>query len=164
MKFNFDKIGGFLLFPPQYIELSFEDLDLLIKELPFSEHRNFLWKEYQNYLSEIMQLLQTNFFQYLDGSFITQKINPNDIDVVSFIDANLWETHLQDFNKISKKYKNIDAYYIGLYASEHNRYENYTKAGLLEFEKTFGHTKLTRSNKQHKKCFIKVNFQYEKYT
>ncbi len=163
MDFTFDKVRGFLVYPPKYIELSFEELPLLLEKLPFNEQRNHLWEEYQNYLAEIRELLQTNFFQYLDGSFITQKENPKDIDVVSFVEGELLEHYEKEIEQIDQKHKNIDAYYIALYPPEHQQYESHTKAGFFEWAKQFGNTRPNKHNNlQFRKCFIKINFPYEK--
>lgn len=53
---------------------------------PFGGQRAIIFSEYQKYLADLKNVLQNvPFIQYINGSFVTKKINPKDLDVVTII-------------------------------------------------------------------------------
>ncbi len=48
-------------------------------------HRRKLFASYQTYLSELSKIITEPFFQLIGGSYVTRKIWPQDIDIVTFV-------------------------------------------------------------------------------
>jgi hypothetical protein len=52
----------------------------------YNEHRIMLWENYQEYTKQLTQIVGTDFYQWINGSFTTKKEYPQDIDLVNFLD------------------------------------------------------------------------------
>ena len=74
---NFDVNGNII--PYEIIEVS---LNIFQKKFTFNEHRGEIFEEYLAFCDTLKSIGVKNFYQLIDGSFITQKIFPKDIDVV----------------------------------------------------------------------------------
>ena len=83
---QFDEFGN--LTPYDLIET---DLVVFEQKFIWNEHRKNLFDEYINLIVELKNLGVTNCFQWINGSFVTKKEKPNDIDIVTFIDFRLHE-------------------------------------------------------------------------
>ena len=57
-----------------------------VDDVPDSETRPEIFSGYKNYCNDLLKL-DITMKQWLDGGFTTNKINPNDLDVVSHVDA-----------------------------------------------------------------------------
>ena len=57
----------------------------------FNEHRERIFQVYLNFL-DILQSASddTPFYQWLDGSFVSEKPFPNDLDLVNFVDREFY--------------------------------------------------------------------------
>ena len=64
---------------------------VFVTDFPTSTTRPRLWANYLAYLERFRNKVTGNFVQWLNGSFVTQKENPNDIDLVTFIDYSIFE-------------------------------------------------------------------------
>ncbi len=83
-KFEFDKNGH--LVPYDIIETSVHELKLyFVDNMKERELRNSLFEGYMNYNSKLMSLIKCNYVQWIDGSFVTKTLKPNDVDMVTFI-------------------------------------------------------------------------------
>jgi hypothetical protein len=81
---------------------------------PLSEKRQFLFHNYLEYLRLFSRKITPHFEQWINGSFVTKKENPNDIDFVTFIDARIFERNeakLEEFWSFSLEDEGLDAYY-----------------------------------------------------
>ena len=86
-------------------------------------------------MANLSRLLAQDFYQWIDGSFVTNKKTPNDIDVVTII------SHLDYENNkklLEQKYAssgarlnyNVDAYIVVNYPESHKK-AFFTKSDLL---------------------------------
>jgi hypothetical protein len=80
---NFDVNGNII--PYEIIECSSGNLQ---ENFTFNGHREAIFAEYLTFCDVIKSIGVEEFYQFIDGSFITQKEFPKDIDVVTFVDAN----------------------------------------------------------------------------
>jgi hypothetical protein len=78
------------------------EIDLLIfKEyFVFNDTRKELFESYLSFNEHLQNLFTDDYFQWVNGSFATQKIKPNDIDVVSFIPHTVFEKNGKAFEEI----------------------------------------------------------------
>lgn len=89
---TFDQNGH--LFPYEVIETTLEVFeDVFVKSFPTSSTRSVIFAEYLTYLNRLQQIIGKEFYQWIDGSFTTQKLNPRDIDIVTFIEASLFDAN-----------------------------------------------------------------------
>ncbi len=122
---GFDEFGN--LIPYQVIALSWEDAEKL---LATSAYKRTLWKQLLKYDSDLFEILQKNWTQWLGGSFLTTKDRPNDIDVVNFVE---WSENLGKQERLlgdyfmadnSKELYNIDAYFTVVYSPDDERFKS----------------------------------------
>jgi len=150
---EFDKNGH--LFPYESITCNLEILkNTFIDSFPNSETRFSLGKTYEQFSNDIQQLELKEFFQFLNGSFVTQKLNPRDIDVVSFIDFQMYEAQEKRFKELKVHYKdlNIDCYFVKKYPEKHKYFIRY-RTDMLYWNDLF-----TKSRKRQHKGYLKLKF------
>jgi len=99
--------------------------------------------------------------QWVDGSFISKKPEPNDIDVISFIS---YRELIEDKYKLDNfKYPSpltnccVDAYIVLVYPPEHKNYPLYIGDRLYWMD-VFDKTKTSRNGSKHPKGFLELNF------
>ena len=90
LEFDFDghlKPYGAINIPLVHLKVTLEAYFVQTK------HREDLLIHYLSFLEELLELLNFPAFQYLDGSFVTNKFLPRDLDLVTFIDYRDFEAH-----------------------------------------------------------------------
>lgn len=160
MEIGFDLRGN--LKPYTKIEMGLVEFErrfvLNIKE---SENRKLIFEEYSKYVFDLAELIGKPVIQWVDGSFLSKKINPRDIDVLTFIENDLYSQHQakidERFGKwhVKNFYENVDAYTIRTYPEEHKKFP------VFQFERSywtemFSHTRVNRANKRFQKGFIEI--------
>jgi len=135
-----------------------------VNKMENSEHREKLFQDYLNYTRDLSKFVTNQFFQWINGSYVTQKNTPRDIDLVSFIDYRLVENYQQELRSfaypLSKEIYNVDAYIVKLYP-DNDRNLVYSKSDTLYW---FHHFQKTRPNKKGDKFhkgFIKIDLSHE---
>lgn len=124
-KLNFDKNG--YLEPYKPLEI---DLDTLkanfVDSFPNSKSREWLFNNYLRFLYRFQDKVFTYFEQWINGSFVSQKENPKDIDLVTFLDYRIYEKRgdkiLDEFWKFSLEDENLDSYIVKSYPENHPKY------------------------------------------
>jgi hypothetical protein len=151
---------GYLV-PADVIET---DMATFEQNFLFNEHRRSIFQEYTLFLEAIQALGISSFYQWIDGSFTSLKPNPNDLDVVTFIEFSQYETHEDALYLLRQMFRNrkIDGYFVAVYPKEHREYSlflNYDHDFWHKFTRDF--KKEIRLKKQFKKGFIKIQFDYD---
>ena len=104
------------------------------------------------------------FFQWINGSFVTQKNTPRDIDLVSFIDYRILENYQPDLNKfvypLSKEIYSVDAYIVKLFP-DNDKNLIFSKSDLLYWFHHFQKTRPNKSGEKLYKGFIKIDLSHE---
>ena len=162
---EFDNSG--YLFPYKVIETDLETFEsIFVSNFESSNTRKKLFQNYLSYIYDFKNQISENFYQWIDGSFVTSKLNPNDIDIVTFLKANIYQdktSKLFDFQgeKLKKEQK-LDCYFVKEYPVDHKNYEIITHLDSLYWLDSFSKAKLKpneRIGKRHSKGIIKINFQ-----
>lgn len=115
-KIEFDEFGNSK--PYGLISLSMEECEnIFVVNFPTSNTRIDNWDGLQRFNTDLKTILKCPLKQWIDGSFVTNKLNPNDIDLVSFINELDFVPSLSlfDMNRSDgypKKQYNIDGYVI----------------------------------------------------
>ena len=123
MELNFDIRGN--LKPYEVIETSMENFQkTFVNSFEEESTRLELFKNYNQYMSDLSHLLTKDFSQWIDGSFVSNRQNPKDIDLVTIIAYNDYEQNKvileKEFASFAgrKKYK-VDAYIVANYPENH---------------------------------------------
>ena len=99
--------------------------------------------------------------QWIDGSFISTKIDPRDIDLVNLIDFRLvdrYEKEMMAFIKrAGKENYGIDGYIIKIYPSGHEKFAR-TKSDLIYWQNWFSISRRNRRKQRFPKGFVEINF------
>lgn len=147
---NFDTQG--YLIPQGNILSTVLELEQTFKINPA---RTSIYSNYQVYIDDLKKIIGKEIKQWVDGSYVTKNILPNDIDLVTFLDYDDYEKHqsqLTDFfYPYSKKAYNIDAYIIIVYPPEHKNHFYY-RSDRAEWMHNF--SKDFKTN--HKKGFLEI--------
>ncbi len=125
--------------------------------------RHLLLERYENYMEDLGKLLRHGYFQWIDGSFISKKPDPRDMDLVTFIDARNFDRNERIFandymtNRARRRYQ-LDAYVNVDYPPLHRK-SVYTRSDLLYWQHQFETTKENRAQKKFQKSFVQLNFK-----
>jgi hypothetical protein len=123
MGFSFNSRG--FLMPYQKINSTVKEIEeVFVEQQPNSETRRFIFDNYLLYLSDFKRFITPNFTHWLDGSFTSMKLNPNDLDFVSFIDYRIYEQKEEDIFRLVEKYGylKLDNYISKIYPEKHPKY------------------------------------------
>lgn len=156
---NYDE-NGFLT-PYEVIS---GDLKLLENEFVVNfanESRQRLFDKMAKYLNELKALLGDDLVVWVNGSFVTKKLNPNDIDIVVFVS---WRK-AEQFSKALKNFSNpmslgiygVDGYLVRVYEPEHPKHV-LTHSDSLHWLHDFSRTQPNRNGKTFKKGFLEIKF------
>jgi hypothetical protein len=149
---NFDQNGN--LTPYASIEISLNEFR---EQFGNSPKRNALLEAFMEYLGKFKEEVSKDFFQLVNGSFVTQKRNPRDIDVVTFLDYQTFEQKETVLSKFRGKseFKGVDAYIEKVYPIDHPYFIRY-QTDLLYWDNLF-----TKNRAGQKKGYIKLTFGNE---
>jgi len=142
-KLQFDTHGN----PKPYniVKLTYDECkNIFVDNFTASKTRGINWNNFIKFHHDIEEVSKYPVRHWLDGSFVTNKANPNDIDVVSFVSPNNLTEALQQFdmNKsdplgyVKQKY-NVDNYIILDLTPSHPYYDK-MKEQIKYWKKWFG--------------------------
>ncbi|MEM1328542.1 MAG: hypothetical protein AAGI23_21480 [Bacteroidota bacterium] len=151
-KFTFDANGN--LTPYRLIECSLGEFISFIKSFDENNVRHGLYESYTAFLDIFQQEITTNFYQIIDGGFVSKKRNPRDIDVVTFIDYDIYELNEAKIRTLKDLYRkrNVDNYFEKVYPISHSYHIRY-RTDFLYWNDLF-----TRNRRKQKKGYLKITF------
>ena len=125
-KITFDGYGN----PAPYKVVNFtvdECEKYFVTNFTTSSTRPLNWKKYNVYTHTLKNHLMKPLVQWLAGSFTTTKVDPDDIDLVNFIEHDDFKKDLELFdmnrsNQFPKKQYNIDGYNVLVFPKQHPYY------------------------------------------
>ena len=125
---QFDNNGR--LYPYEIIETDSETIEkVFVEEIAFSTSRRTIFENLKEYNQLLKEIIGSDCKQWIDGSFVTLKRNPKDVDVITWIDFEEYERHEKQLEKLKQwrfdKLKMIDGYFIKTYPPQHKRYKFY---------------------------------------
>jgi|CXWL01.1.fsa_nt_gi hypothetical protein len=163
IELGFDLRGN--LKPDIKVELTFEEFQVAFLT-PFKHvetSRRRIFEDYLNFLEDFKTLVTADFSQWVNGSFISKKQNPNDIDFVTLIDFNVYEAKEEliesQFRRQGAKliYPTVDAYVVKYFPELHERHW-VTDFDLVYWLDSFGKTQKNRAGQRFPKGFVEINF------
>ncbi len=157
---EFDSNG--YLQPYQAIETNIQTFErTFVTDFPDSASRKRLFENYLKFLQELKGTLGLDFLQWIDGSYVTKKREPNDMDIVTFLDHQVIEANEKELipfrNLGYKKQQGLDIYFVPVYPTEHPLHSR-GQFDKLEFYHLF-----TRNRKKQYKGFLAIDFSLESH-
>lgn len=106
---------------PGFHEIKLDELEsLFVKNFTTSQTRQRIFENFKKWEENLIS--QYDILEiWIDGSFVTSKINPNDVDLVVFV-------HAKDYIKLAQKWSDIrnandiDAYFTLAICEESEKY------------------------------------------
>ncbi len=144
---QFDEHGNLTPYEPIPVKQT-EIQNELVRSFPLSMTRDNLFDSFVRYNEELGAALKNEFRQWVDGSFVTIKQNPADVDIANFIANDRFDVNadaLMPFFTVGGSLEtwSVDAHLIPVYSESDERYEN-TLARIRYFRKWFGRDKMNR--------------------
>jgi hypothetical protein len=141
---NFDEKGN----PTPYgiIETNISSLKgKYVDEFPSSITRRLIFNEYSGYIVYFFNALNNSWIQWINGSFTTNKENPNDIDLVNLVKVDnkfILNPNKKLFNNPNSEEEYlVHSSFIPIYDSNDLRYSEVTEYLLNYWKKWFGQDK-----------------------
>ncbi|MEL6667923.1 MAG: hypothetical protein AAFP08_03070 [Bacteroidota bacterium] len=163
MNLLFD-INGYLK-PGAPLGLAFSEIERsFVTPYSNSETRVGLFEAFREYNLDLLEILgPTDVLQWIDGSFISRKQNPGDLDMVSFIDSVSVDQHENQLKLLREKWKkhsfSIDSYFVKQYNKSH-RYYPRTVSDKLYWNQLFSSIRIGGATKLNKKGFVEFKLNH----
>ncbi len=158
MTLNFDTKGN--LVPNSNIKCSLELFRKVFVEEIATPIRASLYESFLRYTSNLKDTIDdAELICWINGSFATKKKEPNDLDLVTFINYDIIdqkEQFLQDFkypNSLTKF--GLDAYIVKVYPRTHIKYPLYIGDEMYWMDK-FDKNKRNRNGVKVPKGFVEI--------
>ncbi len=161
MELKFDKKGH--LIPYERINLRIEDFEeFFINNFNTKSTRKGIFQSYLKFINDFKEEITSDFTQWIDGSFVTQKTNPRDIDFVTLIEHEVYKekrSEIDDKFRLSRANEiyNVDAYTIEIYPEGHGKH-SISKIDLVYWDNWFSKTKKNWAKKTFSKGYIEIRF------
>ena len=125
----------------------------------YNEQRKSIFAAYQNFIEEIRAIYAGNFTQWVNGSFVTKKILPKDIDIVTFLPFEIIDSQKNLFQRDRWKLMYVDCFFERVFPMSHPM-SNISKMDKAEWNALFSTTRRDRSTfKRYNKGFLQINFE-----
>ncbi len=83
----------------------------------YNARRKRIFENYTIFIEKLNGLGLTHFYQYIDGSFVTTKHYPKDIDFVTFVDFEFFHQNITQM--IDFKNEWLDCFFAPIYPQNH---------------------------------------------
>jgi hypothetical protein len=131
-----------------------------------SSNRTLIYKDFIDLITAVKTIVNANFYILVDGSFVSNKESPNDIDFVFVIPVNLLENKLfleqlkKHFYTLKNKKNSVLDFYIIPDAIENSTddFRLKTESLLTYWTGFFGKTRKDEFGKQQEKGILKIEF------
>ena len=160
--FRFD-IRGYLQ-PAQRFETTIEELkDNFVDAFEESVSRDEIFNQYIEFTNTFAKEITPNFTQWLDGSFVSNKNNPNDLDILILLNS---RDFIANKKLIDQKFRLrnakiefplLDIYTLTIYDKNHQEHF-ITQADMIYWGSFWGNSKMNRAKKTFKKGYLEIKF------
>lgn len=162
VQFDFD---GFIT-PDQGVEISHEQMEgLFRKDFPGEDRRQLLWENYRRWLHEFRMKISQEAEIWIDGSYVTKREIPDDMDILVLIDYLVWQEKEDVFRELKREYGNtqppLDIYHLLVYPENHPN-DHLMNINKSEWLHLFTRTRPNRRRKVFKKGFMIINYERDR--
>lgn len=152
---DFDAFG--YLTPYAVLETSLDAFKaVFVAGFPESDTRQRIFERYSDYVEELRSIVGGGFVQWVDGSFVTRKVNPGDIDFVTFLEIDRYENNRQAIDELRMLRKKpgvvTDGYFLFVRPEKHPHRHLYE----ADRDEWYRHFRWGRGEEQ--KGFVQLNF------
>jgi hypothetical protein len=160
-KLSFDLKGNLLPARENPIDLQgFEEI--FVSDFPAESNRKELFEAFTIFLRELENILVKPFGIWVNGSFISKKMNPRDFDFVVLISAEEYSNQKQYLDELfqlkdSNSGKYLDGYILIVYPESH-KFHSYTLSDKAYWYSLFTKTRMNRVQKRYDKGFVSLKF------
>jgi hypothetical protein len=135
-----------------------EMYDVFVKGIP-TPKRKELWDAFNEWLHQLKSLVRNAPLKlWVNGSFVTGKQEPNDVDVVVFLEEGLMAAHsiqLAAFFGRSKSDFGVDCYHVVSCVASSPGHSNY-QADTAYWTTLFSSTRPNRLGYRHSKGYLEI--------
>lgn len=150
---NFDPYG--YLTPHKAIKMDLVTFgELFVDAFTTSATRQRLFERYLEYNEMLKELIPDGYSQWINGSFVTKKQNPADMDLVTFVNYDLLQEKDEHFRRLRelrfKRRAEVDGYFITVYPENHRLFPLYQydqAEWFFNFTRTYPKPGIARQNK-----------------
>jgi hypothetical protein len=161
MRLNFDERGNYKPYGRSELNLN-QFREIFVDAFNEDSSRHVIYNEFEKYVTEFSSEVSPQFIIWINGSFVTNKLNPQDIDIVILLNHKI---AMERTNILQEKFLNrsllrafkIDAYIVRLFPAEHKEYIK-TRSDLLYWEHWFSNSRMNSAKKRFPKGFIELSF------
>jgi len=159
MQLAFDD-NGFLV-PHQPLPVDLRTMErVFVEALPSSQTRQRLFVHFLRYLEGFKSRVGRRFTVWVNGSYVTQRLNPKDLDFVVFLDYRVYEEQepfLDKFWSFSLEAEGLDAYLVKAFPAGHPLHQQ-TLSDRALWLSLYQKTKWREDNAFYEKGFLELNF------
>jgi len=127
-----------------------------VDAFPQSSTRQVIFRNFSEYIEKLVPIIGTGFHQWIDGSFVTRKLDPRDIDIVTFVDASTYYANEPEIDILRAYHRHhktgVDEYFVKRYPETHRKHVFY-EMDLFQWRNQF-----TTSRARKSKGFLQLNF------
>jgi hypothetical protein len=137
--------------------------EIFVNAFDHTSSRHEIFESYVEFLTEFRANVTVNFTQWVNGSFVSKKQNPNDLDFLTLID---FETYNAKETLIDRnfrmhwakaEYPKLDAFTVKILPEAHKN-SPFLKYDLQYWEEWFGNSRPNRANQVFPKGYLEIHF------
>lgn len=129
------------------------DIESFIGVFVVNTHRESIFDNFKEMLEELKSILPLGpFYLWINGSYVSKRANPKDLDVIAFVNFKVYSNSENIFRDLRRKYAKIDLYFVKNYPEDHPK-RFITEFDQIEWNHLFSTDRLKR-----KKGFVQLNF------
>ncbi len=156
---KFDSKGH--LKPYQPITCGVADLKTHFVDSFTSVTRSANYTKYVKYSDDLKALLGgVAITQWVNGSFVTKKINPKDIDFINFVDHHLIQRLGEKLDPFRPENSwdayGVDAYILEVHPLDSKEFVKFTQSDKAYWNGQFDRTRRNRNGDKHPKGFLEI--------
>jgi hypothetical protein len=160
--FQFNEIGFLPFGDPITLSIG-EFREIFVDNFPNSVTRKRLFDNWMDYIFDFQHEVFPFFEQWIDGSFISEKLNPVDLDFVTLFDGRVFELRdnsktLENFWSFSLQKEGLDAYLCPIYEENHPN-NRQTLIFLERFRNLYSNSKPNYFEQTYQKGFVQIIFE-----
>ena len=157
----FDEKG--LITPANEVAMTLAEFEeRFVKAVPSTSTRHTIFSSYLHFVDRFRTEIDSSFTHWLNGSFVTNKTDPNDLDLVTFIDDAIYadkQVLIDGVFRLSgarQHFPGIDAYTVRRYPDSNQVGCSVAYLDTAYWRDLFAQTRPNRFGKRYRKGFVEI--------